>query len=73
MKVKEVRYSMLRVTAQYENDRAEIAVEVEPKDDLDKVVTDVKAMCLAALLTGTEVAEIRKPTFTSLLKTIQCK
>lgn len=50
MRITQVGYSMLRVTKQYENDRAEATVEVGPKDDpveayelARKTVTDALA------------------------------
>jgi hypothetical protein len=49
MKIKTVTYSMLRVTKQFENDRAEVTVELGPNDDPGKAFDAAKKECLAAL------------------------
>lgn len=64
MKIKTLLYAMLRKTNQYENDRAEVTVEIEDGDDMDVVVADAKATCEAMLLTPP--ASPRRETFTTV-------
>lgn len=45
MKVKEVRYEMLRVTGRFENDRAGVTVELERGDTVEKATEKAKAEC----------------------------
>lgn len=50
--VKEVSYSMLRTTKQYENDRAECIVVVGGKstqEDVDAAIEEAKSQCARAL------------------------
>lgn len=49
MKIKTVTFAMLRVTKQYENDRAEVTVELGPNDDPQKAFDLAKRECLVAL------------------------
>lgn len=50
MKIKTITYGMLRKTEQYENDRAEVTLELEPgDDDFGPVVDRAKALCELAL------------------------
>lgn len=51
MKIKTVSYAMLRVTRQFENDRVEVVIELDPKDKIDEVFRRAKAECLLALNT----------------------
>lgn len=51
MKIKTITYAMLRSTAQYENDRVEVTMEVDEKDSLGDVVRRAKRVCQAALAT----------------------
>jgi hypothetical protein len=51
MKIKTIAYAMLRSTALYENDRVEVIVEVDEKDNLGDVVRRAKRVCEAALKT----------------------
>ena len=57
MRVKAVRYSMLRVTAQFENDRAEVEVELGPKDTVEDAILEAKAQCRVALRVDLEDRE----------------
>ena len=57
MKVKEITYGMLRVKAQYENDRVEVRVELAEGDSVVDAVHEAKAICAAALMEGTKVAK----------------
>lgn len=50
MKIKTLTYAMLRSTAQYENDRVEVTMEVDEKDNLGDVVRRAKRVCAAALV-----------------------
>jgi hypothetical protein len=61
MKVHAVKYGMLRVTAQYENDRFEVEMLVEEGDRLGDVVAEAKAICTAALSADRNV--VRRQTF----------
>lgn len=49
MKIKTLGYSSLRVTRQFENDRAEVVIEIEKGDKLGDVVREAKRICDAAL------------------------
>lgn len=49
MKIKSVTYAMLRVTKQFENDRAEVTIELDPKDKPSDAFDMAKKECLAAL------------------------
>lgn len=49
MKVKSVRFSMLRVTKRFENDRAECEVELGPKDKVEDAYALAIMHCIAAL------------------------
>lgn len=49
MKVKSVRFSMLRKTQDFENDRAECEVELGPKDEVDDAYALAISTCRAAL------------------------
>ena len=49
MKVKTIRYAMLRVTGQYENDRAEVEIELEDGDPPAVVIERAKRLCREAL------------------------
>lgn len=54
MKVTKVTYAMLRVTKAYENDRAEITVELDEEagDTVAKAVKHAKRLCEKALKTA---------------------
>lgn len=54
MKVKEIRYAMVRVTKAYENDRVEFRLEVEDGDDVGQVARAAKELCEKALKTNTK-------------------
>lgn len=49
MKIKSVRYEMLRVTKQYENDKACVEVELQDGDDLPNAIIMAKTAAHAAL------------------------
>lgn len=49
MKIKSVAYSMLRVVAQFENDRVEITVELDKDDKLETIIPKLKQSCEQAL------------------------
>lgn len=49
MKVKAITYAMLRKTEPFENDRAEVTIEVDADDKLGDVVREAKRICAAAL------------------------
>lgn len=51
MKIKTISYSMLRVTKQYENDRAEVTVELNEGDDPGEAVKMARDVCEKALAT----------------------
>ena len=51
MKVKAIRYAMLRKTGQYENDRAEVEVELQEGDTVAEAVKSAKKLCEKALKT----------------------
>ena len=55
MKIKQVSYSMLRVKAQYENDRVEVIVELDKGDTVEDAVHEAKAICAAAIMEGKPV------------------
>lgn len=49
MKIKTVTYAMLRQTKPYENDRAEVVVELHPGDTVDEAFALAKRECATAL------------------------
>lgn len=49
MRVKSVKFAMLRVTKQFENDRAECEVELGPKDKVEEAYALAMAYCEYAL------------------------
>lgn len=49
MKVKSVRFAMLRATKQYENDRAECEIEIGPKDKIEEAYELAIATCQRGL------------------------
>lgn len=51
MYIDEVRYAMKRVTAQYENDTAEVSVTLDDGDDVGEAIALAKATCERALRT----------------------
>lgn len=51
MIVKSLTYSTLRVTAQYENDRAEVTIELAKGDKFPDAVREAKRLCAEALRT----------------------
>ena len=51
MIVKSLTYSTLRVTAQYENDRAEVTIELAKGDKFLDAVREAKRLCAEALRT----------------------
>lgn len=53
MKVKTVRFAMLRTTAQFENDRAECEVELGPKDKVEDAYVLAITSCINALALNT--------------------
>lgn len=55
MKVTSVRYAMLRVTGKFENDRAEVEVELGPKDTVEAAYKYAVAQCQLGLQTGQRV------------------
>jgi len=57
MKVKTIAYAMLRKTDQFENDRAEVTIELEGGDDVAEAVKRVKRVCEKALATSTDQYE----------------
>lgn len=65
MKVHTVKYGMLRVHAQFENDRVEVEMIVEDGDKLSDVVKEAKAICTAALQADRNVT--RRSTFDEAL------
>lgn len=44
-KLKTIGYSMLRKTELYENDRAEVTLELDPGDSLESATDQAKACC----------------------------
>ena len=50
MKIKTVSYSMLRKTSNYENDRAEVVVELEKGDTFESATLRAKQLCETALV-----------------------
>ena len=52
MKVTQVTYGMLRVTRQYENDRAEVVVQIEEGDNIQAALEKARAECDTALAAG---------------------
>ncbi len=52
MKVKQISYSMLRVTKQFENDRVEVVIELGPKDEVADAVKEAKRLCEKSLQTS---------------------
>ena len=65
MKVTQLSYSMLRVKAQYENDRVEVTVELNKGDSVSDAVHEAKAICAAAIMEGKSVT--RRLTFNESL------
>lgn len=61
MKIKTIKYSMLRVTKPFENDRAEIEIELDAKDqgNIDSVVATAKLSCQAML--DAQVVKVKIP------------
>jgi hypothetical protein len=49
MKIKSLTYAMLRVTGKFENDRAEVEVEIDESDDFESAVAFAKLQCERAL------------------------
>ncbi len=49
MKVRSISYSMLRKTTTYENDRAEVTLELELGDSFESAVERAKELCTEAL------------------------
>ncbi len=49
MKVKTVTYSVLRVTKVFENDRAEVTIELEPGDTAAQALARARKECKKAL------------------------
>lgn len=49
MRIVKLTYSMLRVTNQYENDRATFEVELDPDDVLADAIVTAKSLCAAAI------------------------
>lgn len=49
MKVKTLTYAMLRKTDQFENDRAEVTVDLGPRDTFEDAVDLAKSKCCEAL------------------------
>lgn len=52
MKIKSVRFAMLRITKRFENDRAECEVELGPKDKVEDAYALAITNCIAALETN---------------------
>ncbi len=73
MRVKTVTYGMLRKTEQFENDRAEVTIELNEDESAPSFVRQAmllaKKTCFAALGEGREIVETRvsKLTFDSLM------
>lgn len=49
MRIVKLTYTMLRVTAQYENDRASFEIELDPDDVLADAIVTAKSLCAAAI------------------------
>lgn len=52
MKVTQISYQSLRCTKQFENDRAEVVIQLEDGDDVQAVLAKARAECDAALSAG---------------------
>jgi hypothetical protein len=57
MEVKTISYSMLRKTEDFENDRAEVMVELAEGDSVGEAVKVAKRCCERALATSSEAYE----------------
>jgi len=60
MKITEVKYAMTRVTKQYENDRAEVAVALEPGDSVSEAYARARSACAEALDTSKRESDLRE-------------
>lgn len=56
MKITEVTYSMLRVTKQFENDRAEVTVQLEEGDSPALSLEKARSICDESLAAGREAS-----------------
>ncbi len=56
MKVTEVKYSMLRVTKQFENDRTEVVIQLEEGDDTQAALEEARKQCDIALASGRDAS-----------------
>lgn len=61
MQVRTITYAMLRSKRQFENDRAEATVELEPGDTIDGAIAEAKRVCELAL-DGKVNGAVRPPT-----------
>ena len=56
MKVTEVKYSMLRVTRQYENGRVEVVVQLDTDEDVQVALEKARKECDDALAAGRDAS-----------------
>ena len=49
MRVRTITYAMLRSRKQFENDRTEVAVELEAGDTIEGAIAEAKRVCTLAL------------------------
>ena len=59
MKISKVTYRMLRVHARFENNTAEVEVQLGPKDTVESAFGEAKKACYAAL--GLAMPAVRAP------------
>ncbi len=56
MKITQVSYQMLRVTKQFENDRAEVVIQLDEGDNVQEALEKARLECDTALASGRDAS-----------------